>query len=34
MTMIIWSIVMAVVCYGLAWFLFKRKDVVSLKWWK
>ena len=20
--------------YGLAWFLFKRKDVVSLKWWK
>lgn len=34
MTMIIWTIVMAVVCYGLAWFLFKRKDVVSLKWWK
>ena len=33
-TMIIWTIVMAVVCYGLAWFLFKRKDVVSLKWWK
>ena len=33
-SMIIWSIVMAVICYGLAWFLFKRKDVVSLKWWK
>ena len=21
-------------CWGLAWYLFKRKDVISLKWWK
>ena len=33
-SMIIWSLILAVICFGLAWFLFKRKDVVSLKWWK
>ena len=26
--------IQAVLYWGLAWFLFKRKDVVSLKWWK
>ena len=26
--------VQAVLYWGLSWFLFKRKDVVSLKWWK
>lgn len=32
--MIIWSSVQAIVFWALAWYLFKRKDVVSLKWWK
>jgi hypothetical protein len=26
--------VMIVLYFGLAWYLFKRKDVISLKWWK
>lgn len=26
--------VQAVLYWGLSWYLFKRKDVVSLKWWK
>lgn len=33
-TMFILTIGQAILYYGLAWFLFKRKDVVSLKWWK
>lgn len=28
------STVLAVVSFALSWILFKRKDVVSLKWWK
>ena len=27
-------IVQLILYWGLAWFLFKRKDVISLKWWK
>ena len=27
-------IVEAIVAWSLAWYLFKRKDVISLKWWK
>ena len=27
-------VVQTVVSWGLAWYLFKRKDVISLKWWK
>jgi ABC-type glucose/galactose transport system permease subunit len=34
MSMVVWSCLQAIVFFGLAWFLFKRKDVVSLKWWK
>lgn len=33
-SMIIWVTIQIVVCYGLAWYLFKHKDVISLKWWK
>lgn len=33
-SMFIWTIVQAIVFWTLAWYLFKRKDVVSLKWWK
>ncbi len=33
-SMFIWVIVQAIVFWALAWYLFKRKDVVSLKWWK
>jgi len=33
-SMIIWVSVQAIVFWALAWYLFKRKDVVSLKWWK
>ena len=33
-TMFILTIGQAILYYGLAWYLFKRKDVVSLKWWK
>lgn len=33
-SMIIANIVIAIVTFGLAWYLFKHKDVVSLKWWK
>lgn len=32
--LVIWTIVQAIVFWALAWYLFKRKDVVSLKWWK
>ena len=28
------SVIEIVAGFGLAWYLFKRKDVVSLKWWK
>ncbi len=28
------SVIEIVVSFALAWYLFKRKDVVSLKWWK
>ena len=34
MSMVVWSCLQAIVFFVLAWFLFKRKDVVSLKWWK
>ena len=27
-------VLIAIVIWSLAWFLFKRKDVISLKWWK
>ena len=30
----IYTALQLVIYWGLAWFLFKRKDVVSLKWWK
>ena len=33
-TMFILTIGQAILYYGLAWYLFKRKDIVSLKWWK
>ena len=33
-SLVIWIIVQAIVFWALAWYLFKRKDVVSLKWWK
>ena len=29
-----WYVIQILLFWGLAWFLFKRKDVVSLKWWK
>lgn len=35
--MMSWTIfycLLTIVVWGLAWYLFKRKDVVSLKWWK
>jgi hypothetical protein len=32
--MIIANIALVIVSFGLAWYLFKHKDVVSLKWWK
>ena len=28
------SSVLTIVSFALSWYLFKRKDVVSLKWWK
>jgi len=31
---IIFVIIQIVLYFGLAWYLFKRKDVISLKWWK
>lgn len=31
---VIISIIQIVVTWGLAWYLFKHKDVISLKWWK
>ena len=33
-SMIIETCVLAIVFFALAWYLFKHKDVVSLKWWK
>ena len=32
--MIIWTSIYALVAWSLAWYIFKHKDVVSLKWWK
>ena len=32
--MTIFSFLLAILYWGLSWYLFKRKDVVSLKWWK
>ena len=29
-----WYVIQILLFWGLAWFLFKRKDVISLKWWK
>ena len=34
LTLIIILCVQIVLYFGLAWYLFKRKDVISLKWWK
>ena len=34
LTLIILLCVQIVLYFGLAWYLFKRKDVISLKWWK
>ena len=28
------AIAQAIISWGLAWYLFKHKDVISLKWWK
>ena len=33
-SLFIWTCVQAIGFFALAWLLFKRKDVVSLKWWK
>lgn len=33
-SLVIWTTVQVIVFWSLAWYLFKRKDVVSLKWWK
>ena len=33
-SMIIWTCTQAIIFFGLAWYIFKHKDVVSLKWWK
>lgn len=30
----IFAVVQTILYWGLSWYLFKRKDVVSLKWWK
>ena len=32
--MTIFSIFQLILYWGLSWYLFKRKDVISLKWWK
>ena len=32
--MTVFTILQAILYWGLSWYLFKRKDVVSLKWWK
>ena len=32
--MTVLSVLMTILYWGLSWYLFKRKDVVSLKWWK
>ena len=34
LSMIIVTCAEIVLFFGLAWYLFKRKDVISLKWWK
>ena len=33
-SMLIFLVVQIVLYFSLAWYLFKRKDVISLKWWK
>lgn len=33
-TLVIINIVYAIIAWSLAWYIFKHKDVVSLKWWK
>ena len=32
--LLVWAALLVLVTFGLAWYLFKRKDVISLKWWK
>ena len=32
--MTIFTVIQLILYWGLSWYLFKRKDVVSLKWWK
>lgn len=32
--MVIFNVAYALVAWSLAWYIFKHKDVVSLKWWK
>ena len=32
--MVIWYVILCVLTFGGAWYLFKHKDVISLKWWK
>ena len=34
MILAIFTAIQLLIYWGLAWYLFKRKDVVSLKWWK
>jgi hypothetical protein len=33
-TLTIFSIIQGIIYWGLSWYLFKHKDVISLKWWK
>lgn len=33
MWLAVWSAAQLVLCWALAWWLWKRKDVISLKWW-
>ena len=32
--MTIFTVIQLILYWGLSWYLFKRKDVISLKWWK
>ena len=32
--MTIFTVFQLILYWGLSWYLFKRKDVISLKWWK
>ena len=34
MALTIFYVLLTIVVWGLSWYLFKRKDVISLKWWK